>query len=109
MKKIAVLFAALGSLLPPSAAAENDRSSIITGVVDAIGPSASQAGPNAGWIGAVTLVAWRSDDGPVEVLPLRIEHPLGEGVASSDTWMASFRPRMVVKIRIAGEVGTKGL
>jgi hypothetical protein len=114
MKKIAVFFAALGSLLSPSAAAENDRSSIITGVVDAIGPSAigpstSQAGPNAAWIGVVTLVAWRSDDGPVEVSPLRVEHPLGHALPSSDPWMASFRPRMVVKIRIAGEVGTQGL
>jgi hypothetical protein len=114
VKKLAVLFAALGSLLSPSAAAENDRSSIVTGVVDAMGPSAigpltSQAGPNAGWIGAVTLVAWRSDDGPVEVSPLRIEHPLGHGLPSSDPWMASFRPRMVVKIRIAGEIGKKGL
>lgn len=114
MKKLAVLFAALGSLLSPAAAAENDRSSIITGVVDAMGPSAigpltSQAGPNAGWIGAVPLVVWRSDDGPVEVSPLRIEHPLGHGLPSSDPWMASFRPRMVVKIRIAGEIGKKGL
>ena len=82
MKKIAVLFAALGSLLSPSAAAENDRSSIVTGVVSPLGPSASQAGQKAPWNGAVTLVAWRSGDGPVEASPLRIEHSLDE---SADT------------------------
>ena len=109
MKKLAVLFAALGSLLSPSAAAENDRSSIVTGVVDAMGPSASKAGQNGLWTGSVTLVAWRSDDGPVETTPLRIEHPLGEDVASSDEWMATFHARTVVKVRIVGKVGTQGL
>ncbi len=109
MKKIAVLFAALGSLLSPSAAAENDRSSIVTGVVDAMGPSASKAGQNGPWTGSVTLVAWRSDDGSVETTPLRIEHHLGEDVASSDEWMATFHARAVVKVRIVGKVEMKGL
>ena len=109
MKMIAVLFAALGSLLSPSAAAENDRPSIVTGVVSPLGPSASQAGQNAPWIGAVTLVAWRSDDGPVEVSSLRIEHPLGDSAATRESWMQSFRPRTVVRFRISGAVRTKGL
>jgi len=108
VKKLAVLFAALGTLLSP-AAAENDRSSIVTGVVDAMGPSASKAGQNAPWIGSVTLVAWRSDDGPVDVSPLRIEHHLGEDSALQEKWMKSFRARTVVRVRISGTVGIRGL
>lgn len=109
MKKLAVLFAALGTILSPAAAAENDRSSIVTGVVSPLGPSASQAGQKAPWIGAVTLVAWRSGDGPVETSPLRIEHPLGDGADNQKSWMQLFRPRTVVRFRISGTVGTKGL
>jgi hypothetical protein len=109
VKKLGAIFAALGTLLSPSAAAENDRSSIVTGVVSPLGPSASQAGQKAPWIGAVTLVAWRSGDGPVEVSPLRIEHSLDESADTQKSWMQLFRPRTVVRFRISGTVGTKGL
>lgn len=109
MKKIAAIFAALGSLLSHSAAAENDRTSIVTGVVSAMGASASQAGPNAPWLGSVTLVAWRSGDSPVKVTPLQIEHVLGDSEASSKGWVASFRSRSVVRVRIKGKIETQGL
>lgn len=74
-----------------------------------MGPSASKAGQKGPWTGSVTLVAWRSDDGSVETTPLRIEHHLGEDVASSDEWMATFNARTVVKVRIVGKVETQGL
>ena len=109
MKKLGAIFAALGTLLSSPAAAENDRPTIVTGVVSPLGPSASQAGQKAPWIGAVTLVAWRSGDGPVEVSPLRIEHPLDDSADTQKSWMQLFQPRTVVRFRISGTVGTKGL